>query len=220
MCGRYSLATPADELIEAFDVPDLTFDYVARYNVAPGQDAPIVAEDGRGRRMGMLRWGLVPAWKDERRGAYVNARSETARRTRSFAEAFARRRCLVPADGFYEWRREGRIRTPYWFHSGEGVLSLAGIWERWSRPGTEPLHTFAILTADANADVRSVHDRMPVIIAREHRDAWLDRGAQLDRVEALMGPAPDGLLERRAVSRRVNRVDEDDVGLIEPLADG
>jgi len=100
MCGRYTLATPAEELVEAFDVGALTFDWFARYNMAPGQDLPVVAEDARGRRIGLMRWGFVPAWRDEPGTAFVNARAESVARKRAFREAFARRRCLVPADGF------------------------------------------------------------------------------------------------------------------------
>jgi len=217
MCGRYTLAAAPPELLEAFDVPELTFEYFARFNVAPGQDAPVVAEDRRGRRIGLLQWGLVPSWKDEPSGGFVNARSESVRRTRSFAEAFARRRCLVPADGFYEWRREGSLKTPYWLHPSQGLLSLGGIWERWSRPGHDVLHTFAILTTEANEDVRPIHDRMPVVIAPGARDLWLARDADLDEVEAVMRTPPGGLLRRRRVSTRVNRPDEDDASLIEAV---
>lgn len=103
MCGRYTLATPADEIVETFDVGPLTFDYFARFNIAPGQSAPVVAQDGRGRRAGLLTWGLIPGWRDEPGKGLFNARSESVHEKPSFREAFERRRCLVPADGFYEW---------------------------------------------------------------------------------------------------------------------
>ena len=226
MCGRYTLATPADELIEAFDVPDLTFEYFARYNIAPGQPAPIVAEDRRGRRIGLLDWGFIPSWKDEPGRPMINARSESVATKPSFREAFRRRRCLVPADGFYEWKRpkDGRGERaswksqPFWMSpTEEGPISFAAIWESWERPGAEPKHTFAILTADANAEVRAIHDRMPVVIAPDDRSTWLDRGSDLDAVARLLHPPPDGSFRARRVSTRVNATAEDDEGLIDPI---
>jgi putative SOS response-associated peptidase YedK len=219
MCGRYALVSGAEELVEAFDVPLPGFELVARYNIAPGQDVPVVAEDRRGRRMGLLRWGLVPGWKDQPGSGLVNARSETVRTTPSFRDAFSRRRCLVPADGFYEWRREGDRKVPHWFHPRDGsVVSFAGIWERWSRPDAEPRHTFAILTTEANADVAPIHDRMPVVVAPEHRALWLSRASDSDDLAGILRPAPRGTFGSHEVSTRVNRADEDDPGLIEPLA--
>ena len=218
MCGRYTLAADPEELLETFDVPRLTFEYRPRYNVAPGQEAPVVAEDRRGRRIGLLTWGLVPAWRDEPGQGIVNARSESVGRKASFREAFARRRGLVPADGFYEWRREGDARIPYWFRpKAPGLLALAGIWERWSRPGQEPRHTFTVLTTDANEEVRAVHDRMPVLVPTESRDAWLSAATDPDVLADIMRPAPAGTLDAREVSRRVNRPTDDDPGLIEPV---
>jgi len=222
VCGRYTLATPADDLVEAFDLPGLTFDYFARYNIAPGQAAPVVAEDGRGCRMGLLQWGLLPAWKDEPGAGFINARAETVETKASFGEAFSRRRCLVPADGFYEWRKEGTAaggKTPFWIHPSDGVvLSFAGIWETWSRPGLDPRHAFAILTTEASVDVRRVHDRMPVVIGAGDRARWLDRTTEPSSLRSLLGPAPVGTLECRQVDRRVNKVKEDDPGLIESAA--
>jgi putative SOS response-associated peptidase YedK len=226
MCGRYTLAAPSAELIEAFDVPDLEFDYHPRYNIAPGQEAPVVAEDRRGRRMGLLAWGFVPAGRGDRGRPFVNARSETVATKRSFAEAFAQRRCLVPADGFYEWRRAGAEgdsgradAVPFWVHPvGGGLLSLAAIWETWRGAGGERHHGFAILTADANAEVRPIHDRMPVVIAAEDRGVWLARGASREQVESLLRSSPDGTFECREVSTRVNRTSEDDDGLTEPVS--
>lgn len=218
MCGRYSLAAPEDELLEAFDVPALTFDYHPRYNIAPGTEAPVVAEDSQGRRIGLLQWGFLPAWKDEPTGPFVNARAESVATKRSFAEAFRRRRCLVPADGFYEWRAEGGRKIPYWVHPPNGgVLSFAGIWESWRAPGEDPRHTFAILTTDANRAVSAIHGRMPVVIAPGDRDLWLDRDASPRRLEELLRPAAEGAFELRRVSTRVNRPDDDDPGLIEAV---
>lgn len=218
MCGRYTLATPGEDLVEAFDVGALTFDWFARYNIAPGQQAPVVAEDRHGRRMGLLTWGLVPGWMDEPRSGIVNARAESVATKPSFREAFARRRCLVPADGFYEWKREGDAKVPWWFHAPRGgVVAFAGLWESWSRPGAEPRHTFTIITTDASADVAHVHDRMPVVVAGPDRDAWLDRASSPDRLAEILHPPPEGTLAGHPVSKRVNRTSEDDPSLVEPL---
>jgi len=215
MCGRYTLASSPDELIETFAVPGLTFDYRPRYNIAPGQDAPIVAEDARGRRIGLLRWGLVPSWADEVNRGFINARGESVGETPSFRDGFVERRCVVPADGFYEWRAVGQAKIPHWFHpSGGGLLSLAGIWERWARPGHEPHFSFAILTVEANEDVRGVHGRMPVLLDAEGREIWLARTSPLDAARELIVPAPPGTLTCRVVSQRVNGTSEDDAALI------
>lgn len=221
MCGRYTLATPLSELVEAFGVPSLGFEWHARFNIAPGQLAPVVAEDTRGRRMGLLTWGLVPTWMDEPGRGFINARAESAPRKPSFREAFARRRCLVPADGFYEWHTPpgGGAKTPFWIHPATGgVVSFAGLWERWQRPGRTTLYTFTILTTAANGDVRSIHDRMPAVIAGPDRATWLDREAPEDVVRALVGVPPDGTFVRHVVSPRVNNPGEDDAGLIEPVS--
>ena len=218
MCGRFSLATPADELVEVFDVPLPDFTLRPRYNLGPGQDAVVVGEDRHGRRLGMLRWGLVPAWSEGPGSAHANARGESVVETPSFREAFVRRRCLVPADGFYEWRTDEGGKTPYLFRPiAGGVMALAGIWERWERRGHEPRSGFAILTVDASEDVAPIHHRMPVVVERERFSEWLDRASEPDRLRALVTPAPAGSLRFHAVSRRVNSVREDDAGLVEPV---
>ena len=216
MCGRYTLAAGADDLAEAFDVPTLTFDLAPRYNIAPGQSAPVVAADGRGKRAGLLTWGLVPAWADEPGEPMINARVESVALRPSFREAVERRRCLVPADGFYEWKGESGRRVPHWIHpAGGGVISFAGIWERWSRPGAEARNTCAILTAEANADVAPIHHRMPVIVAAAQRSEWLERSVGAAAALDLLKAVPLGVLTSHAVSPRVNRAVEDDAGLIE-----
>lgn len=218
MCGRYSLAAGADELVEAFDVPLPPFELTPRYNIAPSQQAPVVAADRHGRRIGLLTWGFLPRHSAEPGPGIVNARSESVADKPSFREAFARRRCLVPADGFYEWRREGKRKVPYWIHPRrEGILSFAGIWERRSAADAESRHTFAILTAEASEDVAPIHERMPVIIGAADRTAWLDPLTSLDALRELMRPAAAGALARREVSPRVNRPTEDDAALIAPV---
>ncbi|MEQ9400664.1 MAG: SOS response-associated peptidase [Longimicrobiales bacterium] len=212
MCGRYSLAAPVDDVVEAFDVPTLTFDYAPRWNRAPGQACPVVAEDARGRRMGLLRWGLAPASMDRSGTGFVNARAETVARKPAFRDSFARRRCIVPADGFFEWAPDDGRKVPYWFHPpGGGVFGLAAI-----RAGA----TFAVLTAEANADVAPVHHRMPVVVPAGAVDLWLSADAVPGDLRPLLAPAPAGTFARHPVSLRVNRVEHDDAGLVKPLDEG
>jgi putative SOS response-associated peptidase YedK len=218
MCGRYTLASTADELVEAFDVPVPTFELTPRYNVAPSQLAPVVAEDRHGRRLGMLTWGFVPRAAADVGSAIINARSESVADKPSFRDAFARRRCLIPADGFYEWKASGGAKVPYWIHPrAGGLLSFAGIWETWSRGDAEQRHGFAILTRDANEDVAMVHDRMPVIVGADDRAAWLDRGTAPGLLLDLLRAAPPAALAHHEVSRRVNRPSEDGAELVAPV---
>jgi putative SOS response-associated peptidase YedK len=218
MCGRYTLASDADEVVEAFDVPPLAFDYHARYNIAPGQDAPVVAADRGGRRMGLMFWGLVPSWSDDPARGFINARGESVHRTPSFRDAFRRRRCLVPADGFYEWRKEGRGRIPFHFRpAAGGVIAFAGIWERWARPGSPTRYGFAILTTAASDDVAAVHDRMPVVVGPADHAMWLDGHAPLERLRGLVVPAPPGSFVARRVSTRVNSPALDDPSLLDEV---
>ena len=218
MCGRFSLATAPEELVEVFDVPPLDFEVRPRFNVAPGQDALVVGEDRRGRRMGMLRWGLVPSRSEARERGFVNARGESVERTPSFRDAFLHRRCLVPADAFYEWRRDEGGRSPFLFRpAAGGVLALAAVGERWEGPGHPPLSAFAVLTVGASADVAPVHHRMPVLVDPTRFSDWLDRATPIERVQELIAPAPPGTLTSHPVSRRVNSAREDDAGLVEPV---
>lgn len=217
MCGRFALATPADDLVETFGVPPLDLDVSPRFNIAPGQEALVVAVDRRGRRMGVMRWGVVP-----RRGAtgarvLVNARGETAWKTPTFRDAFHHRRCVVPADGFYEWRAGAGGRIPFFFRSASGgVLALAGLWSRGLGSDGTPWSGFIVLTVDANPEVAPVHARMPLVLGPGGREAWLDPASPATRLRELMLPAPAGTLVGYAVSQRVNRVTEDDPGLVEP----
>lgn len=219
MCGRYTLTTPEDELVEVFGVPPVEFEYQPRYNIAPTQVVPVVAEDEEGRRMGLLRWGLVPHWADDPSigSRMINARSETVADKPAFREAFRRRRCLVPADGFYEWeKREGGAKVPHWIHRpSRRPFAFAGLWERWRAPEGELLHTFTILTTDASPSLRTIHPRMPVIVPEESWRTWCDRDAPAGELRELLKPFPDEALTEHAVSGRVNTPANDDPGLIE-----
>ncbi|HEX6710095.1 MAG TPA: SOS response-associated peptidase [Rubrobacter sp.] len=218
MCGRYTLSTPAGRLAEEFQL-DAKVDFPPSYNVAPTQEVAAVLEEGGKRRLEMLRWGLVPSWADDPEiGArMINARSETAPQKPSFRSAFRSKRCLIPADGFYEWKREPGGKQPYYFHMHDGrPFAFAGLWERWEKGGT--LLSCAILTTRANSVLEGIHDRMPVILPPGSYDAWLDPDADKEQLIDLMSPYPGDDLETYPVSRFVNSPRNNDERCIEPAA--
>ncbi len=206
MCGRYSLSTPGDELAEVFDLTE-SLEVEPRFNIAPTQEAPIVRQEGSGRRISICRWGLIPCWADDVSiGArMINARSESAHQRPAFRDSFRRRRCLVPADGFYEWKTVGNDRQPYFFSRPDGEpFAFAGLWDRWLG-GDEPLESYSVLTAPANGVVGEVHDRMPVILPADVWGPWLAAGdEELDRIRQLLQPLPDDAVVSRPVSTFVN----------------
>jgi putative SOS response-associated peptidase YedK len=217
MCGRYTLSAPVDDLVETFDVPVPDFDVPPRYNIAPSQLVPVVATDRHGRRMGLLEWGLVLQRAGEPRRPLINVRVESVGKRPPFRESLQRRRCLVPADGFYEWKQEDGKKVPHWIHPAPGgLLAFAGIWDRWTDASGQARHSFAILTTSASLDVAPIHGRMPVIVESSERDAWLDRSIDGSAALDALRPLPEGALVARPVSKRVNRTTEDDAGLIEP----
>ncbi len=225
MCGRFTLAAQPALIAEAFGlsgVPDLA----PRYNIAPTQISPVVRElaIGAARQLDLLRWGLVPSWAaDPALGSrLINARSETVAEKPSFRSAFRQRRCLVPADGFYEWAKVGKARHPWYFRRSDGApFALAGLWERWRAPGGEALETFTILTTDANEVVAPVHPRMPVILPPQAYEAWLDPELiETGHLAPLLVPARPGFLIGYPVSQRVNAPLHDDPGCIAPLEGG
>jgi putative SOS response-associated peptidase YedK len=220
MCGRYLLKSPVDALRRAFgfvEQPNL----MPRYNIAPTQDAPVVRQrrEPKGERtLQMLRWGLIPSWaKDTKMGAkLINARSESIAEKPSFRSAFRRRRCLVPADGFYEWRAEGARKQPYLIvRRDREPFAFAGLWERWTPKEGEAIDSFTIVTTDANALLQPLHVRMPVILAPEDYGRWLDPDAVEADLLPLLRPAPEEWLGYAPVSPRVNAASVDDAALIE-----
>ncbi|HEX9885109.1 MAG TPA: SOS response-associated peptidase, partial [Longimicrobiales bacterium] len=224
MCGRYSLTSTADELVEVFEVPEMPDLPLAlpRYNIAPTQEAPVLVLGSAGRRLGALRWGLVPFWADDPAigNRLINARSESAHVKPAFREALGRRRCLVLADGFYEWMRapggQGH-KIPHWIHRDDGrPFTIAGLWERWRASEGEDLHTFTILTTSAAPWMEAIHDRMPAIVPEEARDVWMSRDTSVDEARRLLAPCLDGALVAREVSTHVNRPANDDPLCIEP----
>ena len=221
MCGRYSLTSNISELQGRFGFVMDSPAPLPRYNIAPTQPVLAVVNDGQ-RRGELMRWGLVPSWaKDVKIGSrMINAVSETAASKPAFRSAFRRRRCLVLADGFYEWRREGKQRVPMYFTQKSGEpMALAGLWENWKSPEGEWVRSCTILTTAANSFVRPIHDRMPVILSAETEPLWLDPlTEEPGTLEPLLLPAPVELLEVREVSTTVNNARSEGPECISPPA--
>jgi putative SOS response-associated peptidase YedK len=227
MCGRYTLSTPTDEIAALFDLAT-QMDLPAlpqRYNVAPTQEAAVVrvVAPGAPRRLDLLRWGLVPYWADDLSigNRMINARSESAADKPAFRRSFRRQRCLVATDGFYEWKKEGKLKQPYHIRRKDRhPFAFAGLWERWKNPEGNLLDTFTILTTSANDLLRPLHDRMPVIVDRRDFALWLDPEVTDPAVlQPLLAPAPPDEMETVPVSRTVNSPAYDGPDCIAPLVE-
>lgn len=211
MCGRFALTAPADAITEIFQV-DVLPEVLPRYNIAPTTQVPVVVEMGGVRQMQRFRWGLVPSWAKDRKIAYktINARAETAASKPSFRSAFKRRRCLVLADGFYEWKRFSKTeKVPHLIQMADGrPFAMAGLWERWVDPESdEELFSFTIVTTGPNELMAPIHDRMPVILPPEVWDTWLDeRTTDKDQLQELLTSYPAEGMRERTVSTLVNNV--------------
>ena len=220
MCGRFSQQRPASELSEIFAAEPLVDDLGPRYNVAPTDEALVVVQREERRGLTAYRWGLIPHWATEAKSGskMFNARAETLTTSPVFRDAFKRKRCLVPVDGFYEWKREGSIRQPYRITRADGrPLALAGLWTGWRDPESgESLRSCTIITTSANELVAPVHDRMPVLLPRGLEDEWLDRSVPVDAALSLLRPYPAGEMTAADASMLVNSVKNDDLRLFDP----
>jgi putative SOS response-associated peptidase YedK len=224
MCGRFTLHTPKEILAARFAVDLGGVDLAPRYNVAPTQPVLAVrAGEAGARRAELMRWGLVPTFaKEAKSSGMINARVESAATRPAYRVAFRRHRCLILADGFYEWQRGGRGgKTPYWISLASGEpFAMAGLWSFWRARelfATEPVISCAILTAPANPAVAPIHDRMPVILHPEAEAAWIERGEQdVERLRALLVPVPAEALRAVPVGLRVNSPRNDGPDLIRP----
>jgi len=189
-------------------------DWNPRYNVAPTQPVPVIRRQEPIRELSLMRWGLIPSWTKEPSVAasMINARSETASTKPAFRDALTFRRCLLPADGFYEWQRRGKTKQPYCFEVSAGTLfAFAGIWDRWKGASGNTVETCSILTTTANAATSEVHDRMPAILDPASYDLWLDPAMRdVDAASELLKPYDARLMRSYPVSSRVNRVGDDD----------
>jgi putative SOS response-associated peptidase YedK len=219
MCGRYTLITSGHELVEVFDLSE-EFEWEAQYNIAPSQSVAVVRAGQGGRRLDLLRWGLIPSWaKDQNIGhKLINARSETVAEKPSFRAAFRSRRCLIPADGFYEWKAAGKTKQPIRFTRPDGKpFGMAGLWESWTSPEGEIIETCTVLTTEANDVVGPVHHRMPVILAPPTFEQWLVEGvSDVSSLRPLLRPAPNDLLVATPVSQYVNNARHNDPQCIAP----
>lgn len=216
MCGRYALSAEAADIAAEFEVM-LREPLAPRYNISPSQPVLVIREEVATRIATLLSWGLLPSWSRDAamRGRLINARAETAASKPSFRSAYKRRRCLVPASGYYEWRATEGGKQPYYIHPADGgMFAIAGLWEHWERDGTV-IETCALLTSAANDRLAAVHDRMPVVIARDAYAAWLDPTSSNAVLEPLLAPAPSARFTFHAVSRRVNSPRHDDRDCIE-----
>lgn len=215
MCGRYRLTAKERYLRDHFGIED-DLEWAPRYNIAPSQPVLAVRQHPSEpkRSFSLLRWGLIPYWaKDSAIGfKTVNAMSETAAEKPAFREAMRKGRCLLPADGFYEWQKLGKGKQPYNIGMADGsVFAFAGLWDRWRSPADDLLETCTVLTTDSNALVREIHDRMPVILRPKDYDLWLDPGVtDPARVAGLLQPFDARLMKKCPVSTRVNNVKYDD----------
>jgi len=227
MCGRYTL-TRQDGVVadlEATLAPGVTASewWKPRYNVAPTQPAPVITLDDGVRRAEMMRWGLVPFWAEagKKLPLMINARVESLMAKQMFRDALERKRCLVPASGFFEWVRSGdkQPARPFSFHPpGSRLIAFAGLWARHRDPRGDELHSFTIITTRANPLVKPIHDRMPIILPPDDHAAWLSPDLDAEAARALLGPPAGDDWLRDAVSTWVNKVDHDDWRCIAPEA--
>lgn len=219
MCGRYAFFSPAAAVRRLFAleaVPELE----PRYNIAPTQAVAAVRAPAGTRELVLLHWGLVPRWARERAigNRMINARAETLAEKPAFRDAFRRRRCLVVADGWYEWQAAPDGRQPWFIRARDrDPIAFAGLWERWTDPADgQPLESCALVTTDATAALRRIHDRMPVVLPPEHWPRWLDAGCtDVAALGALLGPGDDARFEAWPVSRAVNSPRHEGAALIE-----
>lgn len=221
MCGRY-LITSAPEAIRALFRYEEQPNFPPRYNIAPTQPVPIVRLVEGKRRFALVRWGLLPSWVKDPKGfsLLINARAESVLDKPAFRNAMRRRRCLFPADGFYEWKREGERKRAFVVRPrSRQPVAFAGLWETWTGPNGEELESAAIITTDASRSIAAIHDRMPAIVPPEAFDLWLDCArVDAETASALIAPSPDASIEAYEISPAVNRVANDSPELLAPVA--
>ena len=223
MCGRFTLAPASGQLFgPRFGLAE-DVKVTPRWNIAPSTSIPVVRREEGSNRADFMHWGLVPRWaKSPADGArMINARAETLTEKRTFSPLLESYRCLVPADGFYEWQaREGAPKQPWFFHQpDDAVFSFAGLWTTWQPdPDVEPLESVTIITREPNEVVAPVHRRMPAILAQEDEESWLDAGTGVEEALSLLSPVPDDRLAAVPVSTMVNSVSNDGPELLQPVS--
>jgi putative SOS response-associated peptidase YedK len=220
MCGRFTLTSDSHALHAEFGIEQIPPDYRPRYNIAPTQPVLAIVPDAQGWCARSLIWGLVPHWSKDRNSAtrHINARAESLLEKRTFRAAFEQRRCLIIADGFFEWEKAGPYSRPVLIRRHDGrPFTFAGIWERWRPTADAAIETCAIITTEPNPLLSRIHDRMPVIIAPRDREAWLESDASVTDLTKLLRPYPDDELELVLVSALVNSPANDSVECIQPV---
>jgi putative SOS response-associated peptidase YedK len=221
MCGRYTLSQSEESIAAAFGITAIP-KLLPRYNIAPTQPVPtVLLRNESQRQLQLLHWGLIPSWaKDPSMGAkMINARAETIAEKPSFRSAFRRRRCLIVADGFYEWQRRDKRKQPYYFRVGAGELfAFAGLWEHWQNAAGDEIESCTIVTTDPNDLMQSIHDRMPVILHPQDYDRWLDPATDSSRLLELLRPFEANEMQHYPVSLEVNNPRHDSPNCIQPVA--
>jgi len=223
MCGRYRLSRRKQLVEEYFGAVSEVDDWNPRYNIAPSQPVVTIRQDAREpiRTLSMMRWGLVASWTEDPSIGYktINARAETVATTASFREPFKLQRCLIPADGFYEWQRNGKTKQPYCFEVNDGELfAFAGLWDRWRGPQGDLVESCTIVTTTPNSLLADIHDRMPVILSPDNYDLWLDPAFRNPpSVSEMLKPFDAAVMRRYPVSTRVNQVQNDDADCATPV---
>jgi putative SOS response-associated peptidase YedK len=223
MCGRYRLSRRKQIIEDYFDTSGWQDDWSPRYNIAPTQQIPTIRQNPKEpvRQISTMRWGLIPSWAHDPSAAakMINARSETAATKPAFRDPLKFRRCLIPADGFYEWKRTGAAKQPYCFEMNAGALfAFAGLWDGWKNAEEQWIKTCSILTTTPNVVTSAIHDRMPVILDRDSYDLWLDPGmTKVEAVSDLLRPCDARLMQCYPVNTRINQVANDDEECSRPV---
>ncbi|WP_153126848.1 SOS response-associated peptidase [Peribacillus tepidiphilus] len=223
MCGRFTLTASFQQIIDRFEVEQFIQEelYSPSYNIAPSQSVIAVINDGTFNRMGYLRWGLIPPWaKDLSIGhKMINARAETLHEKPSFRNAFQKKRCLIIADSFYEWKRNGQNKTPMRIKlKSDDLFAMAGLWEHWKSPEGQSIYSCSVITTTPNELVKDIHDRMPVILKPEDEKIWLNPSIRdTNELKRLLKPLPEHLMEAYEVSSLVNSPKNNSIELIQKI---
>lgn len=220
MCGRFVADITSKQLADVFDVP-FPPEHAPRYNVSPTQNVLVIRQfKNIARHLDLVRWGLIPSWSKEMTTGFINARSETVDSKPSFRQAFKNHRCILPASGFYEWKKTGNEKTPYYIQISDSTpMAMAGIWETWVSPKGQAIETCSILTTAANSVVAPIHDRMPVILSMDNFSRWLDTSIQdIKPLRYLFNPYPPEQMQAYPVSTLVNNPSNDNPDCTKEIA--
>lgn len=223
MCGRYSLTRKEAELVERFGIEQMLIErdqMKPRYNIAPTQMVPVVIDQKGERVLAEMKWGLIPFWAKDKKGKpIINARSESIAEKPFFKHAASKKRCLIPSDGFYEWKKANKEKIPMFIHMADRELfAFAGLWDEWKSPDGEVIRSCTIITTEANDKMSPVHDRMPVIVRPEHEPLWMDSSiTDIEKLRPVLQPLENDRLDMYQVSSQVNSPANENPNLVEPV---